>query len=118
MKTASEILKFTLVCHGQFIPRDSRTWTAVVEAMETYRNQPPKSAGVKTVEEAVESLIASYASGDITLYNLLHDALTAQAKDFEARFKALCNYFSISEETASEITTTYLNQFRNQKPRG
>ncbi len=87
---------------------------AVMAAMEEYRNQPPKSAGVKSPEDYLSE------QGPYGEYVYSPDALaalTAQAQDHEIQLEEFAQF---CEDKNGEYATAadLLYDFRNQKPRG
>lgn len=93
-------------------------WPAILDAMDTYKNQPPKSSGVKEPEEYLKTIMAdkrmekaytlfgNLSEGGYIPFWAAKEALTAQAKDFEREMEAKILDFS-KELTALILTPPF-----------
>jgi hypothetical protein len=104
--------------------------------LSSMENQPPKSAGVKSIEDYVngvnpyaliveEKLDGDYIQQEVVVSLMIKYAtiaLTAQAKDFELALDEIRRAVvaadpSLFDTCLSSIRAT-IDKFRNQKPRG
>jgi predicted phage-related endonuclease len=107
--------------------------TAILEAMEEYRNQPPKIAGVKSPEQYLKEAWEDERKADKSVYTR---AVEAMLKDFEKEMERLLEFVNtaVANDIEQDLKDQFgegirvqvnvatpqeiLTQFRNQKPRG
>jgi hypothetical protein len=125
MKTKEQILEKALDYHhvSGLVEEDGRIWKAILEAMDTYANQPPKSAGVKAIEDYVkgvnpyaliveEKLDGDYIQQEVVVSLMIKyatTALTAQARDYEQEMEEYMLFMGIMFNKGMEPLGDYLN---------